>query len=203
MAKRYHAHFTSGALLQDDILQVLTHLAWDKEEERELKIDPAWLQINSYKARQTTAREIRRRMKAVQDPGIWETFQSHSDTDQKVWLYYACCKAYPLLLDFHLEIVLNKWRSFNLEIESQDFLNFLYQKSIEHPELDDWSEQTQAKLAQVAIKMLKEAGLVKDGQLQKVQANNSLWERFVGMGERWFLELMFLNADEREMYLNP
>lgn len=200
MTNIYHAHFTAGALLYEETVSMMQKLEGVGTEERGWNVDRAWLNTNSEKTRENTAREINRRLNAVAEKTMWEAFLSSPETDQKVMLYYACCKAYSLLLDFHLEVVIDKWRSFNLELESSDFLNFLYRKRISHPEIEAWSETTQEKLAQVALKIMKQAGLVRQGKICKIPASDELWQRFVEMGEGWFLELMLLNAEERELY---
>lgn len=201
MKGTYHAHFTAGALLQEETERVLR-----KFEEKNMldftdqpiKVNPNWTGINSEKGRITTAREIGRRMNAIPHRDVWSNYLNFSDPEQKLILYYSCCKAYGLVLDFHLEVILEKWRSFQREIDPLDFLNFLDRKSLNHPEMESWTANTQKKLAQVCLKMLKQADILRDGVLKKVPASSSFWRNFVEMGDSWFLELMFLNEEERE-----
>ena len=202
MAETYHAHFTSGALLEAETARVLERLQEGEAGQKAISEgDLSWLNINSRKARITTAREINRRLNAVADKSMWEFFLISPEADRKIMLYYACCKAYPLLLDFHLEVAMDKWRSFNLDLGRKDFLNFLDRKSIHHPEIEAWSEATRNKLAQVALRIMAQAGLLRAGSIHKVPASDALWRRFVEIGESWFLELMFLNAEERDAFI--
>ena len=49
--------------------------------------------------------------------------------------------------------------------------------------------------------MLEEAGLLRDGRLQPVRLPLPFWQRFVRVGDVWFLEAMLLNEAERHSVL--
>jgi hypothetical protein len=47
------------------------------------------------------------------------------------------------------------------------------------------------------LQMLRKAGFLRDGSLQKVDRPDRFWTRFVKVGDLWFLEAAFLNEEER------
>jgi hypothetical protein len=47
------------------------------------------------------------------------------------------------------------------------------------------------------LKMLREAGLLEDGTLQVPPVPSAFWERFVRVGDIWFLEAAFLKERDR------
>jgi uncharacterized protein with WD repeat len=108
-------------------------------------------------------------------------------------------KTYSILQDFHIDILLNKWRRYDIEVSTSDFLNFLFQQADKHPEIFEWTELTQKKVASVAILMLKELGILKEKELKQVDLPVSFWQLFLRFSESWFLEVMFLDQEEIQL----
>lgn len=199
----YHAYFTSGALLLEETEMFFQKLAREQgADSAELLVPPEWMPANSAKARQTTAREVQRRINAV-DSLIWTGFTELDAADQKLLLYYACCKAYALLFDFHLQVLLDKWVSSTRTVARIDVENFLIKQSIAHPEIDEWTLSTKTKLSQVTMRILAQANIIDDeASLQKPQASVNTWRRISNTGDQWFLEFMFLNQEEKNRMIN-
>jgi len=189
----YSTTFAAGSLLHEEALQVLeevdagTPLA---------EVEPDVLDVNSRSGRERRLREVERRLERV-DPGVWEDFLRCSSSEQKGILYYACMKAYPLIADIHMNAVLPAWRSITQELHRSDIQRFLDEQADAHPEIDQWSDGTLDKVQQVVLKMLRDVGLLKGNRLRRLQLPRSFWERFVRVGDVWFLEAMFLNKEER------
>ncbi len=202
MVTPYAASFTTGALLFEEMESVVSFLA-DENADRQLITKTAQvLTINSNAARIRQARELLKRYDAV-NPGFWVFYRNLTSKEAKrSAIYYACLKTYQLILDFHLEIVLSKWRQMNPKIDITDVTKFLKWASVKHPEIDVWKERTHSFISRVIIRMLKETGLLIEGKLSPVLLPDSFWIYFLEHGEGWFLEAMLLSKEQRESLLN-
>ncbi|OWY22677.1 DUF1819 domain-containing protein [Sphingobacteriales bacterium UPWRP_1] len=195
---RYTASFTSGALVWHETLAILPLLLKNDMQALKQEIETGQrLQLNARKSRQSIVKEITKRFKAVPIQ-IWEYFIDAPKEEQVLILYYAALKTYQLILDFHLEVLLKKWTSFNLFWDKTDVATFLLRQSNKHPEIDKWTLKTHEKIASVIFVMLKEAGLVKDGKLHEPMLPDKFWTFFCQLGEAWLLEAFFLHANKRQ-----
>jgi hypothetical protein len=202
MNKKYTASFTTGALLFDEMERIVRFMA-DKYADRQLISKTSEvLTINSEAARIRQSRELLKRFDSV-DLKFWDFYRGLSDKDsRKMAVYYACLKTYPLVLDFHMEVVLAKWRQLNYNLDTTDVIKFLKWSESKHPEIDDWKESTFTKISRIVILMLKEAGILIKGKLHPVQLPERFWIYFLEIGEGWFLEAMLLSKEQRESLFN-
>lgn len=195
--KKYNTGFTSGALLYKEAPFVINAIDDIKEflsGNEELKQE--FLPHNSEASRKRIKHELEKRLRAVNDFDIVQLFKLSDETSRKLILFYAACKLYNLLADFMLEIVLYKWNNIDLEISTDDFQNFLYKKTGNHDELLKISEVSRYKLSQVAIKMLKQLGLIQKGKLRRIEFDETVLKAIAKNGDTWFLEAIFLKDHE-------
>ncbi len=197
---KYTASFTAGALLFEETDAVIkffqTHSLGDSKK---LIESNEFLKINSINSRKRRVQEILKRIETV-PIDYWEFYNNLTTKDEKkVFLYFVCLKKYILIRDFHLEIVINKWRLLDSNLNKADILRFLKWASEKHPEIDEWTASTIDKIAQIIILMLKETNLLLNGKLKKVHLNQDFWPFFWNHGESWFLEAMLLSKEEREI----
>lgn len=194
----YSTTFAAGSLLHEETLQVLKEVDGGTPL---AEVEPDVLDVNSRSGRERRLREVERRLEHV-DPGVWEDALRCTSAEQKVILYYACMKAYPLIADIHMNAVLPAWRSVTQELHRSDIQRFLDEQADSHPEIDRWSDATHDKVQQVVLKMLRDVELLKGDRLHPLQLRRSFWERFVREGDVWFLEAMFLNKEERSAIIS-
>jgi hypothetical protein len=194
---KYSASFTVGAhLLEEMDVFVPLLLAKDNKGIDDVIKNGGDLKINSEVARLKKFQEIRFRFEKV-DEEVWEKYLLLEAVAAKhLVLYYVILEAHPLIQAFHLEIVLEKWQSASLKLSKDDFFNLLNKKRPTHPEIDEWSDSTQNKIASTALLMLKEAGLSVKNKLQKVVVADDVAEFFGKRGEWWFLEAIFMTKEE-------
>lgn len=199
MPNKYSASFTSGALLYDETEAILHFFQNHSNDDLNKLIQTdEFLKINSISSRKRKVAEILNRTKAV-GSDYWNFYNTLKSKDEKkVFLYFVCLKKYALIRDFHLEIVLNKWRQLDTTIDKNDVLRFLKWASDKHPEIDNWTVNSLDKIAQIINLMLKETGLLVKAKLQQVYMPTEFWMFFVDKGESWFLEAMLLTKEQRE-----
>lgn len=194
----YSASFTSGALLFDETNAFIDYVLINGISGiKKFTDEGKFLKINSKKARDTKVREIMRRYNSL-PVDFWKYYhQLHSKNEKITFLYFTCLKTYAIVRDFHWEVVLNKWRQLDINLSKKDFARFLNRASDKHHEIDEWSDNTKAKIAQVIFLMMKEAGVIVNGKMQQVFLPDDFWFFFVTNGEGWFLEAMFLSKEQR------
>jgi len=195
----YTTAFTAGPLMQKRSARIVEVF---RRGTSLRKIDPSILDINSRGGQQRKSAEIKRRLENA-DESVWEDLPELPAPERTLALYYCCLKTYALLFDFHMETVLPTWRSADRSLEPHDVRRFLEQRAENHPEIDDWGESTRQKVRQVMLQMLREAGLLRQGELRRVDRPETFWARFVKVGDLWYLEAAFLNEAQRQSVTEP
>ena len=199
-SKPYSASFTTGALLLEETMVLLSLLEQMPTGEvlHRAKKEPNHLRINSEVARRKIAGEVLKRYRAVNEQ-VWVLFRSLPQMpDQLLVLLYVCLKTYQLLTDFALRVVVNRWQQRLLTLDRTDFERFLDEQTPTHPELKPLTEATRRKLAQITMLMLKQAGLVQRGQLTSPSVSVQVWQFFIDQGDEWMLDVGMLTRADRE-----
>lgn len=80
--------------------------------------------------------------------------------DQKLICLIAFGRAYQFFRDFIGEVVQEKVTLFDFKITDRDYNSFVSRKSIDHEELELLADSTKAKIKQVILKVLHQAGLI-------------------------------------------
>lgn len=196
----YSASFTTGPLLTDETESIVNFL----EQNPGADVSPIiesdkYLKVNSQAARKRRLREIMNRVQSV-PKDYWNFYMGLTGKDEKnLFMYYVCMKYYPLVRDFHLDVVLSKWRSLDTSFSKDEVFRFLTRASLQHPEVDEWKESTRKKVVQVLVLMLKEAGIVSHEKIKLVFLPDTFWLFFIERGEGWFLEAMFITREQRDL----
>lgn len=194
----YGASFTSGALLLHESIVVIPFLLNNDIDglKQEIELGKA-LKINSASSRKRKVGEITKRFKSVKLV-VWERFIESDEQEKVLILYYACLKTYPILKDFQIDVLLRKWLNYSLSYDKYVFFDFLFKQTENHPEIDEWTDETKNKLSSVINVMLSELGLLKDGKLNQLNLQDEKWQLFVTLKEYWFMEALFLSEEERQ-----
>lgn len=89
--------------------------------------------------------------------------------NQKLITFLANVRLYRILREFIEEVVWDKLGVFDDQLSHRDFANFIYNKSLIHPEIENLTELTIKKVQQVIFKMLEQAGLIDSVKSKKIQ----------------------------------
>lgn len=190
----YSAAFTAAALLYDEFIKAEDSLlAGDFLRYMEGEVlENTRLGIKTQSARKRISQEMAKRYRLA-PPGFWLFFFERSEEEQKLALFFLCLKTYRLMLDYHLEVALKRWKAKSERLDVVDLQMRLDEISSSHSEVDAWTESTKKKTITVYLRTLTEAGLLRNGQLQKpTQVDPNFWAYFMKNGESWFLESCFL-----------
>lgn len=195
---KYSASFTAAALLHAEFVRIKDILLSDDFEEglkREVE-ENNYLSIKTRSARVRTAKEIKRRHEQAPED-FWRFFFECNETEQKLALFFLCLQSYPLLMDFHIEVALKKWRVLSLSLERFDLQMRLDEIASFDEKVDGWTELTKSKIIDIYFRILNDIGLLKEGQLTKpASIGSDFWHYFITHGEAWFIEACFFKKDQ-------
>lgn len=189
----YTTSFATGGLMPGKAVRVIEAVRAGTPLQ---DVKPEVLNVNSRRGRQRKTGELKRRLLQTPRP-VWEDLPDLDDSEQRLVLYYGCLKTYRMIFDFHMDVVLPTWRSVDRSLELYNVDRFFEQRSDAHPEIFEWSQSTRSKVRGVLLQMLREAGFLADGALQRVICPRDFWARFAAVGDVWYLEAAFLNESER------
>ena len=191
--RKYSAAFTASALLHNEFRTAKESIL-SGDFVRQIKdevLENSRLGIKTQSARQRISQEMIKRYELAPD-GFWPFFFKRNEEEQKLALFFLCLKTYGLMLDYHLEVTLKRWKAQSEQLERFDLQMRLDEISSAYPEVDTWSESTKTKTITVYLRTLTEAGLLKKGKLQKpFRISPDFWDYFIKNGESWFLESCF------------
>ncbi|UBB90912.1 DUF1819 family protein [Candidatus Kaistella beijingensis] len=189
----YNLGFTAGALLYSEAKIYVENISdfTDFLDGTE-NVNQLVIPTNSESSKKRIKSELDKRLKNLQIHYL-HAFQSLSVVDQKIILFLAICKTYTIIAEFALEVVYQKWKTFDYDLQTYDFQYFLSQKlSVE--EIDKISENTRYKLSQVAIKIFKEVGIYSKEKIIAVEPSYDLMRIISENNEQWFLNCLMLNS---------
>jgi hypothetical protein len=112
--------------------------------------------------------------------------------------FALCARYYQMVGDFVREIIREKVAMREDTLGFSDYYHFLESKKHIHPELDELSETTRAKLRQVTFRMLSEGLILEKGKEHRIlvpELSDTLIRQYRGQGDYVALEhLLYKSA---------
>lgn len=191
---KYTAAFTAGALLYNEFLSIRTFL--EKGDLKELLqtevMDNNVLAIKTEAARKRVVLEMNRRI-ANAPKNFWDFFYQYPEAEQRLALLFLCLRTYPLMMDFHIEVTLMKWKTLDTELDNFDIQMRFDEIASSNKNVERWSDQTKNKLITTYLNILRQAKLMTSNTLVKpIAINATFLNYFRDIGEGWFIEACFL-----------
>ena len=125
-------------------------------------------------------------------------------SNQKQLAFLSACKTYSLLRDFVIEVVREKFLIMDYNLTETDYISFIRRKEINHDELANLTDQTQAKVKQVIFKILEQAGIidnVRDKEIQLQLLGESTKKSIIEDNPEW-LKIFLLSDMDIQNELN-
>jgi hypothetical protein len=113
-------------------------------------------------------REIRYRLEQLSREQLQFLCEA-SSRDQRHLLFLAMCQRFRFIGEFVEEVLRPKALALEFQIRPTDFARFFDRKAAEAPELDELTDKSRAKIKQVLIRTLAEAGLINSTADQRIQ----------------------------------
>ena len=131
----------------------------DWKETEKYNIENNILQTNSFSSAKRIFREISLRLKSLSNEEQ-EFFIKSNYVDQSILIWISICRTYKFIGDFSSIIISEKFNSYQLEINYNDFNYFFEKQIVFHEELSLLKDSTRKKLRQVIFRIMKDLNLV-------------------------------------------
>jgi hypothetical protein len=169
-ATSYSFSFLSGALYLKETLALAellrTHGDWNVVNR--LAIEENLLRQRTAGSRTRLLREVRHRLKEF-TPDELEFFCNSSPNDQRLMLFVAVCQHFRFIREFVEEVLRPKTLALDFQLYPADYARFFDRKGSEAPEVERLTDKSRAKVKQVLIRMLAEAGLLDSTASQRIR----------------------------------
>lgn len=173
----YRMSFTTGGLfLQESIEVARLHRdgeAWEDTARRALDQGATALPKSASKRR--SLREITNRLRVLTDTERRFLLEGADRTDQKALLWIATCRAYRFVGEFAVEVVRERYLSYQMDLPRSSFDIALENKAEWNEGLASLSMSTRIKLRQVLFRIMHEAGILsQDNRIQAAILSSQL-----------------------------
>jgi len=199
----YSAHLTAGGLLYHETIRCLPLLLQEDYSEK-LKKEAEknkYILTKSQASRKRMTQELR--LRAEHAPGwFWQEFQSRTEPEQRMLLFYLCLRTYKLLFDMHFDVVVERWNRLFHTVEKHDVLFRIDQMAVDDEVIASWTESTISKVATVYIRMLRESGMLKNKKLHPLDSDFTCWAMIAKENDLWMMDAALLSAQEKSRILD-
>ncbi len=103
--------------------------------------------------------ELVKRLKTLKDDELSELVSADPDRQREL-LWIAIRRTYPFIEEIYTELLPEKAFSSDPSLTSSDLRAFYDIKSMEHPNLRDYTESTRGKLIRNAMTLMRQAGII-------------------------------------------
>ena len=161
----YKMSFTSGGLfLNESVIVAELHVAgedWKVTLSRALEEGATSLPKAASNRR--TLREIVNRLMTLTEDEVRFLVEDAGRQEQQHLLWVATCRAYRFVREFAVEVICDRYIAYQLDLPLESFDIFFDAKADWNEGLASISESTRNKLRQILFRMMREAGVVSDG----------------------------------------
>jgi hypothetical protein len=161
----YKMSFTSGGLfLNESVIVAELHVAgedWKVTLSRALEEGATSLPKAASNRR--TLREIVNRLMTLTEDEVRFLVEDAGRQEQQHLLWVATCRAYRFVREFAVEVICDRCIAYQLDLPLESFDIFFDAKADWNEGLASISESTRNKLRQILFRMMREAGVISDG----------------------------------------
>ncbi len=194
----YTAAITGGGFLFNETLALLPLLQSAEREAllKDERLNNRVLLINAETSRKKAITEICRRYDTM-SPAFWQDFQTMTEAEQPIAMFFVLLKTYKILFDFHVNVTMRRWNSIAKSVNKDDLLMEFNEISARDAFVDSWSEATKDRVASAYLSVLRKIGMLgQDYQLKALSCTN--FSYYLQIGEVWFLEACLLQPYQIE-----
>lgn len=197
LQKTYSGDIVAGSLLireSREIARLLLDSADPDRWHQAIVVDNV-LQKRSPVAAKRQARLIKNRL-SLMNPDLWHMVDRGSSDVAIQALLAAAIKHSRLLGDFLDTVIRQHWRTFTEKITIRDWKEYLESCIQVDPNVDDWTDQTRAKLKQIVFRILAESRYIastRSPQLLPVSIIPEVEQYLVRNSEDYVLRCMQVN----------
>ena len=158
---KYRLSFGTGNAYINESNLILKKYLENKDwrETEKYSIENNILQTNTLSSEKRIFREISLRLRSL-SLEEQKFFISSNYVDQSILIWISLCRTYKFIGDFSSMIISEKFNSYQLEINYNDFNYFFEKQIVFHEELSSLKDSTRKKLRQVIFRIMKDLNLV-------------------------------------------
>ena len=165
----YKMSFSTGGLFLNESVEVARLKQPDDDWEATISraLENGATSLPKSVSNRRTLREIVNRISTLTDEEV-EFFVNEADrTDRQAILWLATCRAYRFIREFAVEVIRERYLSYQLELPRESFDILFNAKADWDDGLSALSRTTQLKLRQIMFRMMREAGVInEDNRIQ-------------------------------------
>ena len=173
----YKMSFGTGGLLLNESVEVarlhVPEEPWEDTIRRAMQ--QGTTALPKAKSNRRTLREISNRLLTLSDAERVFLIEQADRADQQALLWLACCRAYRFIREFAVEVIRERYLSYEYDLPPESFDILLDAKAEWHDGLASLRPSTRLKLRQVLFRMMREAGVISaDGKIQAALLSSPL-----------------------------
>ncbi|MCJ7872098.1 DUF1819 family protein [Phaeobacter sp. J2-8] len=152
---------TGGLFLNESVTVARIHIEGEPWEQTMLRaLDQGATSLPKTASNRRTLREITNRLRTLSSQEREFLLDEADRTDQQALLWLAACRAYRFVREFALEIIRERYLSYQVDLPLETF-DILFEAKAEWDEdLASLSATTRTRLRQVLFRMMREAGIL-------------------------------------------
>jgi hypothetical protein len=158
---KYRLSFGTGNAYINESNLILKKYLENKDwrETEKYSIENNILQTNTLSSSKRIFREISLRLKSLSQQEQ-EFFIRSNYVDQSILIWISICRTYKFIGDFASIIISEKFSSYQIELDYNDFNYFYAQQKDFYEELNSLKDSTRQKLRQVIFKIMKDLNII-------------------------------------------
>ena len=166
----YSFSFTTGALFVPETLAIARQFARTPDWKSVAASTRSENLLRQRTAASTTRmlREIRHRLDEL-SPAELDHLVGADPADQRLLLFIAACRRYRFIAEFTAEVLFPKTHTAETQLYPGDLTRFIDDRSLNAPEVEKLTDKSRAKVRQVMLRILAEAGLIDSTSSRKLQ----------------------------------
>lgn len=160
----YKMSFTSGGLFLTESVTVagMHRSGEDWKDTLERALQEGATSLPKAASNRRTLREIVNRLMTLHDDEVRFLIDDAGRQEQQYLLWVATCRAYRFVREYAVEVICDRFLSYQLELPLESFDIFFEAKAEWDDGLASISDSTRNKLRQILFRMMREAGVVSD-----------------------------------------
>ena len=198
--KIYNMSFTAGAAMLNEtyaIAEVLLECDGDWERTKERAFKENLMQKEKMSSNQRYFALMKQRLEALNYEEL-KLFVDSTVAVRRLIVLLAICKAHPFIYAFISENVRDCFYNQYEKVSHANFNEFYNEKKYEHPELEQVTEQTVAKMRQVIFRILEQTEIIEDaesGILRRPYLSEKLESLIVKDDPKWLAIFLYSNNE--------
>ena len=158
---KYRLSFGTGNAYLNESNLILKKYLENKNwrETEKYSIENNILQTNTLSSEKRIFREISLRLRSL-SLEEQEFFIRSNYVDQSILIWISICRTYKFIGDFASMIISEKFNTYQVELNYNDFNYFYEQQKVLHKELNLLKDSTRKKLRQVIFRIMKDLNML-------------------------------------------